>query len=393
MPKNWNRRFKHNREKIKTGDVYELAEVVRNLAIRENEKGLSTGEKQMYTRSKKILASELMYALEMEEDDAEDAPRLDHRRRARRPSGRRDRLIALDMSLVGIVPAGGSGERLGAQRPKAFVVLAGRAMLEWSARGARARLRPRGRGRARGLEAEVSADTVAGGPSRSESVRNAVEAAPEADVYVVHDAARPLLTEELVRRCVDALGEGVDGAIAAAPVTDTIKHTDGQGRVVSTLERSVAVGRPDAAGLPRRCAAPRAGRRRRHAGRRHRRRLAGRGGRGPRRRGGLPDRELQGDHRRWTCGWPRRCWPSDADRLPRAPAPRRVRRHPGALLHGRERRALPRRRGRARHRRAGRLRAHPPLHRRAGRVAARVVEAQRQATTSTSTTPSCARPA
>jgi CarD family transcriptional regulator len=57
MPKNWNRRFKHNREKIKTGDVYELAEVVRNLAIREWEKGLSTGEKQMYTRAKKILAS------------------------------------------------------------------------------------------------------------------------------------------------------------------------------------------------------------------------------------------------------------------------------------------------------------------------------------------------
>jgi CarD family transcriptional regulator len=71
MPKNWNRRFKHNREKIKTGDVYELAEVVRNLAIRETEKGLSTGEKQMYTRAKKILASELMYALEMDEDDAE----------------------------------------------------------------------------------------------------------------------------------------------------------------------------------------------------------------------------------------------------------------------------------------------------------------------------------
>jgi CarD family transcriptional regulator len=71
MPKNWNRRFKHNREKIKTGDVYELAEVVRNLAIRESEKGLSTGEKQMYTRAKKILASELMYALEMEDDEAE----------------------------------------------------------------------------------------------------------------------------------------------------------------------------------------------------------------------------------------------------------------------------------------------------------------------------------
>ncbi len=72
MPKNWNRRFKHNRDKIKTGDIYELSEVVRNLACREHEKGLSTGEKQMYTRSKKILASELMYALEMDELEAEE---------------------------------------------------------------------------------------------------------------------------------------------------------------------------------------------------------------------------------------------------------------------------------------------------------------------------------
>ena len=71
MPKNWNRRFKHNRDKIKTGDIYELAEVVRNLAIRESEKGLSTGEKQMFTRAKKILASELMYALGMGEEEAE----------------------------------------------------------------------------------------------------------------------------------------------------------------------------------------------------------------------------------------------------------------------------------------------------------------------------------
>ena len=72
MPKNWNRRFKHNRDKIKTGDIYELAEVVRNLAIREHHKGLSTGEKQMFTRAKKILASELMYALDKDEDAAEE---------------------------------------------------------------------------------------------------------------------------------------------------------------------------------------------------------------------------------------------------------------------------------------------------------------------------------
>jgi CarD family transcriptional regulator len=72
MPKNWNRRFKHNRDKIKTGDIYELAEVVRNLAVREHQKGLSTGEKQMFTRAKKILASELMYALDMDETEAEE---------------------------------------------------------------------------------------------------------------------------------------------------------------------------------------------------------------------------------------------------------------------------------------------------------------------------------
>ena len=71
MPKNWNRRFKHNRDKIKTGDIYELAEVVRNLALRENEKGLSSGEKQMFVKAKKILASELMYALDKDENEAE----------------------------------------------------------------------------------------------------------------------------------------------------------------------------------------------------------------------------------------------------------------------------------------------------------------------------------
>jgi len=70
MPKNWNRRFKHNRDKMKTGDVLELAEVVRNLALRDHEKGLSTGEKQMFVKAKKILASELMYAMELDEDGA-----------------------------------------------------------------------------------------------------------------------------------------------------------------------------------------------------------------------------------------------------------------------------------------------------------------------------------
>ncbi|MFY9487546.1 MAG: CarD family transcriptional regulator [Solirubrobacterales bacterium] len=71
MPGNWNRRFKHNREKIRTGDIFELAEVIRNLAALEAEKGLSSGEKQMFVRAKRILASEFMYALDMSEEDAE----------------------------------------------------------------------------------------------------------------------------------------------------------------------------------------------------------------------------------------------------------------------------------------------------------------------------------
>src|SRR5512132_1187719 len=72
MPKNWNRRFKHNRDKMKTGDIFELAEVVRNLSLRDHEKGLSTGEKQMFVKAKKILASELMYAKGLDEEAAAD---------------------------------------------------------------------------------------------------------------------------------------------------------------------------------------------------------------------------------------------------------------------------------------------------------------------------------
>jgi 2-C-methyl-D-erythritol 4-phosphate cytidylyltransferase len=81
-------------------------------------------------------------------------------------------------------------------------------------------------------------EPVVGGASRSESVRNALAAAPEAEIAIVHDAARPLVSPELVERCVAAIhAPGVDGAVAAAPVTDTIKEADGSGRVLRTLDR------------------------------------------------------------------------------------------------------------------------------------------------------------
>jgi CarD family transcriptional regulator len=60
----------NNRDKMKTGDIFELAEVVRNLSLRDHEKGLSTGEKQMFVKAKKILASELMYAKNLDEEQA-----------------------------------------------------------------------------------------------------------------------------------------------------------------------------------------------------------------------------------------------------------------------------------------------------------------------------------
>jgi 2-C-methyl-D-erythritol 4-phosphate cytidylyltransferase len=140
------------------------------------------------------------------------------------------------MSVVGIVPAGGSGERLGADRPKAFVVCAGRPLVEWSVDVLREVCDRVIVAAPDGYEEEP--DRVRGGDSRSASVKNALAAAPEATVAVVHDAARPLVTRDLVERCIAALEPGIDGAIAAAPMTDTVKEASDDGRVVRTLDRS-----------------------------------------------------------------------------------------------------------------------------------------------------------
>jgi 2-C-methyl-D-erythritol 4-phosphate cytidylyltransferase len=139
------------------------------------------------------------------------------------------------VTVVGIVPAGGGGERLGAERPKAFAVCAGRPMVEWSLEvlsGVCSRVVvavPAGH--------EEPPDRVTGGASRSESVRNALDAASEATVVVVHDAARPLVTAELVRECLEAL-HGVDGVIAASPVSDTVHLASPEGLIRDTPERS-----------------------------------------------------------------------------------------------------------------------------------------------------------
>jgi 2-C-methyl-D-erythritol 4-phosphate cytidylyltransferase len=84
---------------------------------------------------------------------------------------------------------------------------------------------------------EQGPDRVAGGPSRSESVRNALDAAPEATVVVIHDAARPLVTTDLVQRCLDGLS-GADGAIAAMPVADTVHVSSSERLIRQTPDRS-----------------------------------------------------------------------------------------------------------------------------------------------------------
>jgi CarD family transcriptional regulator len=71
MAANWSRRFKNNMEKLHSGDPYQVAEVLRNLAIREREKGLSAGEKRMILKARQILISELSYATAKTEDQAE----------------------------------------------------------------------------------------------------------------------------------------------------------------------------------------------------------------------------------------------------------------------------------------------------------------------------------
>jgi 2-C-methyl-D-erythritol 4-phosphate cytidylyltransferase len=139
---------------------------------------------------------------------------------------------------VALLVAAGSGERLGASRPKAFVVLAGRPMLEWSLAAMNdAGIEHVVVAMPEGEETPAGCTGVRGGATRSASVREALAAAPDAEHVVVHDAARPLVSPALFAATLEALSDA-DCAIAAARVTDTIKEAGRDGRVVATLDRS-----------------------------------------------------------------------------------------------------------------------------------------------------------
>jgi 2-C-methyl-D-erythritol 4-phosphate cytidylyltransferase len=165
------------------------------------------------------------------------------------------------VSTWAVLVAAGRGERLGEDRPKAFVRLGELPLLaeplrrldesEWV--DAVVVVAPPGwEEPAILLAEEIGASKVTacvtGGETRSDSVRAGVAEVPdEAAAILVHDAARPLLADDVVGRLLGALGEGFDGAVPALPLTDTVKRVEG-GLVLETLDRSelVAVQTPQA---------------------------------------------------------------------------------------------------------------------------------------------------
>ena len=154
------------------------------------------------------------------------------------------------MSVWAVLAAAGSGERLGLDRPKAFANLRDRPLLaeplerleacDWIDSIVVAV--PEGWEEpaillAEELGAGKVVACVTGGATRAESVRAAVAEVPDdASVIVVHDAARPLVSDEIVERVLKPLGEGFHGAVPALPVADTIKRVKG-GEVVETVDR------------------------------------------------------------------------------------------------------------------------------------------------------------
>jgi 2-C-methyl-D-erythritol 4-phosphate cytidylyltransferase len=158
--------------------------------------------------------------------------------------------------IWGVVLAAGRGTRFG-EVAKQFEHLRGRSLVAWSVETAAAMcdgvvvVLPEGHESSDEVPAGVHA-VVAGGPTRSASVRNGLRAVPdEADIIVIHDAARPLAPGSLYTAVVEAVRGGADAAVPGLPVTDTIKRVR-DGVVVETPDRGelVAVQTPQAFAAP-----------------------------------------------------------------------------------------------------------------------------------------------
>jgi 2-C-methyl-D-erythritol 4-phosphate cytidylyltransferase len=165
------------------------------------------------------------------------------------------------MSVWAILAAAGRGDRLGLDRPKAFAPLNDRPLIaeplerldasDWIERIVVA-APPEWEEPCILVAEEIAAgkvsEAVTGGEARSESVRNALAKIPdEAAIVLVHDAARPLVSDEVIERVITALGDGWDGAVPALPISDAVKRVVGE-TVSETLDRQglVAVQTPQA---------------------------------------------------------------------------------------------------------------------------------------------------
>jgi len=152
--------------------------------------------------------------------------------------------------VAAVVVAAGAGTRMGLGVPKAFIPLAGRPMIAWSLATLRASadvtriiaVVPSGgehEARAALGAAGAGVHMVPGGASRAESVLAGVRAAgDDVDLILVHDAARPLVTVDMVARVLAGIVDGVAGAIVAAPVADTLKAQGDTGAIARTVDRA-----------------------------------------------------------------------------------------------------------------------------------------------------------
>jgi 2-C-methyl-D-erythritol 4-phosphate cytidylyltransferase len=159
-----------------------------------------------------------------------------------------------DSTTWAILVAGGSGERFGADRPKAFVALGGRVLLAESLErldasqwidavvvAVPADWEEAAIVLAEELVASKVAAVVPGGATRGDSVRAALAEIPEeALVVLVHDAARPLVDDGVIERVLEPLAEGYDGVVPGLPLADTVKRVEG-GIVKETVDRSSLV--------------------------------------------------------------------------------------------------------------------------------------------------------
>ena len=138
------------------------------------------------------------------------------------------------MSVWALIAAAGSGERLGLDRPKAFAPLNGRPLLAESLE------RLEGSDWVEQIAEELGCGKVVacvpGGATRLDSVRAAAEELGDATVVLVHDAARPLISEAVLERVLTALGNGWDGTVPGLPLRDTVKRVEAE-MVVETLDR------------------------------------------------------------------------------------------------------------------------------------------------------------